>query len=268
MLRPAHLAVHDRGPRVKRPARPAPERLRMKDLCTRTGLPRQAIHFYIQQGLLPPGHKTGRNSAFYGPEHVERVNIIRRLQHERFLPLKAIRALLDERADAYSPEQQRLLAEVREHLPAALGSAAPEAAVDALPLAERFGLDAQDLRELEQAGLLHTHEDAAGRPLVAAGDIGLLELFGQLRAAGFARELGFSALDLGIYQDAIAQLFAAEKRLLADRVAGRVGAAAVAPMVERALPVIHALLARIHVSFVKNMFASLPSSATTRTKEP
>ena len=29
--------------------------LRMKDLCAETGLPRQAIHFYIQQGLLEPG---------------------------------------------------------------------------------------------------------------------------------------------------------------------------------------------------------------------
>ena len=28
-------------------------RYRMKDLCEATGLPRQAIHFYIQQGLLP-----------------------------------------------------------------------------------------------------------------------------------------------------------------------------------------------------------------------
>ena len=34
---------------------------RMKDLCEATGLPRQAIHFYIQQGLLPAGRKTGRN---------------------------------------------------------------------------------------------------------------------------------------------------------------------------------------------------------------
>ena len=36
---------------------------RMKDLCDRTGLPRQVIHFYIQQGLLPEGQKTGRNMA-------------------------------------------------------------------------------------------------------------------------------------------------------------------------------------------------------------
>ena len=77
------------------PSIPSSPTYRMRDLCALTGLSRQAIHFYIQQGLLPPGHKTGRNTAFYGPEHVERVNVIRRLQHELFLPLKAIRALLD-----------------------------------------------------------------------------------------------------------------------------------------------------------------------------
>ena len=32
---------------------------RMRDLCSITGLSRQAIHFYIQQGLVPEGTKTG-----------------------------------------------------------------------------------------------------------------------------------------------------------------------------------------------------------------
>ena len=44
---------------------------RMKDLCELTGLPRQVIHFYIQQGLVPEGHKTGPNMAYYGEEHLE-----------------------------------------------------------------------------------------------------------------------------------------------------------------------------------------------------
>ena len=56
---------------------------KMKDLCERTGLERQVIHFYIQQGLLPEGKKTGRNMAYYGEQHVERVKLIRKLQHER-----------------------------------------------------------------------------------------------------------------------------------------------------------------------------------------
>ncbi len=74
---------------------------RMKDLCERTGLLRQVIHFYIQQGLVPEGHKTGRNMAYYGEEHVERILLVRRLQHERFLPLRAIKALLNEQDEAF-----------------------------------------------------------------------------------------------------------------------------------------------------------------------
>ena len=75
-------------------ASPAEPRYRMRDLCERTGLNRQAIHFYIQRGLLPPGEKTGPNMAWYEQGHLERLLLIKRLQHERFLPLNAIKAML------------------------------------------------------------------------------------------------------------------------------------------------------------------------------
>ena len=72
-------------------------RYKMKDLTEATGLERQAIHFYIQQGLLPPGLKTGRNMAWYGEAHLERLRLIQKLQQERFLPLKAIKAIFEGR---------------------------------------------------------------------------------------------------------------------------------------------------------------------------
>jgi DNA-binding transcriptional MerR regulator len=89
---------------------------RMKDLCDATGLPRQAIHFYIQQGLLPSGRKTGRNMAWYTEEHLERLHLIKKLQHERFLPLKAIKALFDGEDGVFSPRQHAFLAGVKERL--------------------------------------------------------------------------------------------------------------------------------------------------------
>jgi len=89
---------------------------KMKDLCERTGLPRQVIHFYIQQGLVPEGKKTGRNMAYYGEAHVERILLVRRLQHERFLPLKAIRAILEERDEVFSPAQRGFVDEVKARL--------------------------------------------------------------------------------------------------------------------------------------------------------
>ena len=40
-----------------------PVRYRMGELCTLTGLPRQVIHFYIHEGLLPEGTKTGKTTT-------------------------------------------------------------------------------------------------------------------------------------------------------------------------------------------------------------
>src|SRR3990167_7497312 len=82
-------------PEMAKAAKRSEPRYRMKDLCAQTGLQRQAVHFYIQQGLLPEGEKTGRNMAYYSQIHVERLRLIRRLQEEHFLPLKAIRAVVD-----------------------------------------------------------------------------------------------------------------------------------------------------------------------------
>ena len=110
---------------------------RMRDLCTMTGLSRQAIHFYIQEGLVPQGTKTGRNMAFYGPEHVERIRIVRRLQEDRFLPLKQIRALLDGDADRVGAGQRALLPEVRARLSTARGEPPPSPSdPDIAPLLE------------------------------------------------------------------------------------------------------------------------------------
>lgn len=95
-----------------------PTTLKMRDLCDATGLNRQAIHFYIQQGLLPPGEKTGRNTATYTPAHLERLQLIRRLQHERFLPLEVIKDLLSAREDRYSDTQRGFLRRLRARLKA------------------------------------------------------------------------------------------------------------------------------------------------------
>ena len=99
-------------------AKPAPRAhpYRMRDLCRLTGLERQVVHFYIKEGLLPEGHKTGRNMAWYGDEHLERLRTIKRLQEEHFLPLRAIRAVLEARADTFTPAQARMLLAMKSEL--------------------------------------------------------------------------------------------------------------------------------------------------------
>ena len=84
---------------------------RMKDLCELTGLDRQTVHFYIAKQLVPEGHKTGRNMAYYGEEHLERLRLVLELKHERFLPLDTIRAVLNGEDEEFTPEQRGLLVE-------------------------------------------------------------------------------------------------------------------------------------------------------------
>jgi DNA-binding transcriptional MerR regulator len=70
---------------------PASDNLKMKDLEARTGLTRQAIHFYLREGLLPEPERPKRNVAHYSEEHVDRIKLIKRLQEEKFLPLGVIK---------------------------------------------------------------------------------------------------------------------------------------------------------------------------------
>lgn len=235
---------------------------RMKDLCDKAGVSRQLVHFYIQQGLLPEGKKTGKNMAYYTEQHLERLLLVRRLQHEHFLPLKAIRALLEERDEAFSPAQQKHMREVRAAMPESVtGPSGPRPTVDGGALAERLGLTREDLDELVEAGLLAAAEEqdlASGqRRLVIAGDEAWrLEHYAQLRAAGFTRERGFSARALAIYDEAVQRLVVKEARIVAARL-GAMSPAEAAALVERAMPVVASLLGRLHTEKARHLFASL-----------
>lgn len=229
---------------------------RMKDLCELTGLERQAIHFYIHEGLVPEGKKTGRNMAYYSEAHVARIKLIRQLQHERFLPLKAIKAMLDEQEEIFSPPQRRLLGEVRERLQGTLRprSARPKTTPVA-PLLAANDVEERDLDELEALGLLATTRDAKGRRVVAEDDAWILGTWGELRAVGFSRELGFSPRDLAIFEEGVTTIFKREAELFADRLS-LIGPDRLAAMVERALPVINAFLTRYHEAKIRTFFST------------
>jgi DNA-binding transcriptional MerR regulator len=230
---------------------------KMKDLCERTGLPRQVVHFYIQQGLVPEGKKTGRNMAYYGESHVERIRLVRELQEERFLPLKAIRAILRGDEEHFTPAQRALLVEVKDRLAGTLAKpAASRDTVLASELLARHGLTQRDVSQMIDVGLLAASPDGRGRTRIAREDAWMLELFGELRAIGFTEALGFEASDLAIFEEAVSTLVDRETTLLAERLE-KLPADRIAAMVERALPLIGSFLARYHATKVRHFLAAL-----------
>jgi len=78
--------------------------LDLSELSARADVSPRTVRYYIQQGLLPEPESRGPG-AHYGPEHLDRLNLIRQLQREH-LPLAEIRR----RIDALSPAEIRRLA--------------------------------------------------------------------------------------------------------------------------------------------------------------
>ena len=69
------------------------DRLTLRELSHRSNVTARTVHFYIQQGLLPPAGSPGPG-AKYDEGHLARLRLIRRLQREH-LPLAEIRKRLE-----------------------------------------------------------------------------------------------------------------------------------------------------------------------------
>jgi DNA-binding transcriptional MerR regulator len=229
--------------------------LRMRDLCARTGLSRQTIHFYVEQGLLEPPRKTGKTMGYYSEAHVERIQLIRKLQEENFLPLEAIRAMLADEHAGFSRAQRHVLAEVKQKLTAvaAVGEEQPSQLLSAV--LARCQLARREATELAAAGLLRIGGRGASAKVSAEG-AWLLELWAEVRSAGFTRERGFGPELLLLFERGIARIFDEEKQILA-RLAAALPGPEVAAMVDRALPLVHSFLVRSHQRLVRELFQTI-----------
>jgi DNA-binding transcriptional MerR regulator len=157
------------------------------ELALAAGLPSRTVRHYQSKGTLPPPRRAGR-VAVYGPQHLERLQLIGHLQ-DRGLRLDAIRdALRDVERGNLSLEAWLGLGE-QVRAPWSDDSAV---LVDEAELRARFGeLDPGVLASLLQAELVRRAE---GRYLVPAPRA--LALVLRLRDAGIDVETATGALDL------------------------------------------------------------------------
>jgi DNA-binding transcriptional MerR regulator len=76
--------------------------LKMSELAERSGVSTGTIKHYLREGLLGSDDdvlRTSRNMAYYPEEFVERIRLIKRLQEERFMPLRVIREVMNDDPD-------------------------------------------------------------------------------------------------------------------------------------------------------------------------
>lgn len=92
-------------------------------LAETTGVPVHTLKYYLREGLLMAGEATSRTRAEYGPEHVERVRLVRALVEHGGVGIAGVRSILE--ALAAPPSSRHDLLGVAQYALLAAGDAEP-----------------------------------------------------------------------------------------------------------------------------------------------
>jgi DNA-binding transcriptional MerR regulator len=197
---------------ASRPGAPgSDELLKISELADRAEVPVATVRHYLREGLLPEPVKTSRNMAYYPPEFAERIRLIKRLQEERFMPLRVIRELLD--AQGGDLERLRVLADTGDALVArALGPEAERTPKE--DVLRRFEIPERALERLAEVGVLSPNDDG-----YTPTDVRIVEAIARFREAGWNETTGFGARDVARLMKGLEPVIADELNLLIERFA-------------------------------------------------
>lgn len=213
--------------------------LKMSELVEASGVPGATIKHYLREGLLPDPVKTSRNMAYYRPETVERIEMIKRLQEERFMPLKAIRKVLSEDQD-----QARALLEVEDRiLERAL--AKERTRTSAAEVRRTYGVPGEVLDRLAEIGILTPNSKGYSR-----SDVKIIEAMSRFRAGGYDEQVGFTVYDTLRYKRALETLVREEVDVLMERLEGEVPPDRAVELIEAGVEPLKDFIAALHTKLM------------------
>ena len=185
-------------------------RLKMSELAERSGVSAGTIKHYLREGLLGSDDevlRTSRNMAYYPEDFVGRIRLIKRLQEERFMPLKVIRELMAE-----DPERAARLIELEDRILDRAIEARETRRVSRAAVQATYDVPRNVLARLEELGILTPNSRGYD-----ADDVAIIEAISRFRAGGYEEAIGFTVYDTLRYREALAPLVAEEVRVLLER---------------------------------------------------
>jgi DNA-binding transcriptional MerR regulator len=189
--------------------------LKMKELAEQSGVSTGTIKHYLREGLLGDEDevlRTSRNMAYYPPEFVERVRLIKRLQEDRFMPLRLIKGVLDE-----DPDRAHKLIELEDKILERAVERREGERISAAEARRRYDLPRNVLDRLAELEVLSPNSRGYD-----TDDVKIIEAISRFRAGGYDERLGFTVYETLRYREALQPLVQEEVRTLLDRLAGEV----------------------------------------------
>jgi DNA-binding transcriptional MerR regulator len=188
--------------------------LKMSELAQRSGVSAGTIKHYLREGLLPEPVKTSRNMAYYPPEFIERIRLIKRLQEQRFMPLRLIKGVIEE-----DPDRARAMVELEDRILERAAAASERGRASRAEVRRRYEIPANVLDRLEELRVLTPNSRGYDDD-----DVAIIEAISRFRAGGYDEQLGFTVYDTLRYRETLEPLVAEEVRTLLDRLVGEVDA--------------------------------------------
>jgi DNA-binding transcriptional MerR regulator len=213
--------------------------LKMSQLAARSGVSAGTIKHYLREGLLGSEDeivRTSRNMAWYPEALVERVTVIKRLQEERYLPLRVIRETI-----ADGPERALRLLELEDRILDRAAQLGESGRVSRGAVRATYDVPRNVLQRLEELGVL-TPSARGYDP----DDVAIIEAIARFRAGGFQEAIGFTVYDTLRYREALAPLVAEEVSTLLGRLADSVDVDRAAEIVASGAEPLRALLGAMH----------------------
>jgi len=209
--------------------------LRMRELAEQSGVSAGTIKHYLREGLLPDPVRTSRNMAWYPPEFVERIRLIKQLQEARFMPLRAIKTVLDS-----DPDRARALVELEDRiLDRALRD--ERSRTSAVEVRRRYEMPAEVLDRFQEIGLLTPNSHGYSEL-----DVAVIEAISRFRAGGYDEQIGFTVYDTLRYKRAMEELVREEVEVVLERLAGEMDPDRVVELLEAGAQPLRDFIAALH----------------------
>ena len=186
--------------------------MKMSELAEQSGVSAGTIKHYLREGLLPEPVRTSRNMAYYPPEFVERIRLIKRLQEDRFMPLRLIKGVIDE-----DPERAHALIELEDRIIERAAAAQERGRVSRAEVRRRYEVPDNVLERLEDLKILSPNSRGYN-----ADEVKIIEAISRFRAGGYDERIGFTVYDAVRYREALQPLVEEEVGVLLERLVGEV----------------------------------------------
>ncbi|MEN6543987.1 MerR family transcriptional regulator [Parvibaculum sp.] len=225
--------------------------MKMRDLERRTGVNRETIRVYLREKLLPEPQRPKPNVAEYDEAHVRGILAIRELQHERNLSIPQIKRAMAGNLDAM-PADPSAFPHLDTLLAARLG--VDDALIPLSGLLSRNPNATPDAKALAAIGAIRLRR-RNGAVHLSPTDAQIVGLWGDMRAAGFTEEQGFTPAITRFYVEAAEALAKEEVTRFLDTLGNRLDARHTAKLAQSAIDIMLPFFGLLRMKAVLEAFA-------------